>query len=135
MGTPPVVIMGIPQIVCLGRPVESSSVIAPRDLGVVAFGCCEDAGEQPLLRCEELDPDEASGLVEVEDDAIVGVLGSWRGDRLGGDGADVVVVSAQAEVCGSDLLVVGESHVGMIAESGGFRLARSCASVTRWLDL
>jgi hypothetical protein len=61
----------------------------PPDLGVVALGRGEDAWEQAVLWCEELDPDEPAVVVEVEDDAVVCVLGAgWR-DRLRGDGADV----------------------------------------------
>lgn len=59
---------------------------------MVALGRWEHAREQPLFGCEELRSGESSGMAEVEDDAIVGVLGAGWGDRLGGDGADIVVV-------------------------------------------
>lgn len=50
--------------------------------------------EQALVGCEELDAEEPAGVIELEDDAVVCMLGDGRRDRLGDDGADIVIVSA-----------------------------------------
>jgi hypothetical protein len=64
------------------------SRIGLRAAGLSGF---EDAGEWSLVRRQELDPNEPSAIVKVEDDAVVGVLCTRWGNRLGQGGGGVLV--------------------------------------------
>lgn len=79
-------------------------------LGAGALRGCEHTREQALLRRQELDPDESSGVIKIEDQVAVCGLRAGRCESLRGDGADVVGVGAQAQVGSADVFVVGESH-------------------------